>query len=107
MRFVAPDKLRSCVHCGLCLAACPTYVELGEEADSPRGRIHLMRALAEERLAPTPEVLRHLDLCLGGRACEPPCPPGVEYGTLIESARPLVEAHRAPVARWARRALAA
>ena len=63
MRFVAREKLSTCVHCGLCLAACPTYLELGTEADSPRGRIHLMRALEEGTLAPTPEVVRHLDGC--------------------------------------------
>ena len=61
MRFVETERLLSCVHCGLCLALCPTYLELGQEADSPRGRIHLMRALEEGRLEPTPEVIRHLD----------------------------------------------
>ena len=106
MRFVETERLLSCVHCGLCLAACPTYVELGTEPDSPRGRIHLMRALEEGRLEPTPEVRRHLDLCLGCRACETACPSGVEYGKLIEAARPYVEAGRPTAARWARRALA-
>ena len=62
------------------------------ETDSPRGRIHLMRALEEGRLEPTPEVVRHLDLCLGCRACETACPSGVPYGALIEAARPYVEA---------------
>lgn len=107
MRFVEPERLLTCVHCGLCLASCPTYVELGGEADSPRGRIHLMRALEEGRLAPTAEVVRHLDLCLGCRACETACPSGVEYGKLIEAARPYVEAFRPPLVRWRRRALAA
>ena len=60
MRFVDIDELLSCVHCGLCQSACPTYVELGTEADSPRGRIHLMRAMEEGRLEPSPEVVRHL-----------------------------------------------
>ncbi len=105
--FVAREKLLTCVHCGLCLAACPTYVELGVEADSPRGRIHLIRALEEGQLAPTPEVIRHLDLCLGCRACETACPSGVEYGALIEAARPYVERFRPAPARWGRRALAA
>jgi len=105
MRFVETDKLLSCVHCGLCLSACPTYVELGTEADSPRGRILLMRALEEGRLEPTPEVTRHLDTCLGCRACETACPSGVPYGSLIEAARPYVEARRGGAARLARRTL--
>ena len=106
-RFVAREKLLTCVHCGLCLAACPTYVELGMEADSPRGRIHLIRALEEGQLVPTAEVIRHLDLCLGCRACETACPSGVEYGALIEAARPYVERFRPAPARWGRRALVA
>jgi glycolate oxidase iron-sulfur subunit len=107
VRFVETERLLACVHCGLCLPSCPTYVELGTEADSPRGRIHLMRALEDGRLAPTPEVVRHLDLCLGCRACETACPSGVPYGTLIESARPFVENARPAPARWARRVLCA
>ncbi len=106
-RFVAAETLLACVHCGLCQSACPTYLELGTEADSPRGRIHLMRALEEGRLAPTPEVVRHLDLCLGCRACETACPSGVPYGELIEAARPWLERHRPAPARVARRLLAA
>jgi glycolate oxidase iron-sulfur subunit len=106
VRFVDHAALGACVHCGLCLASCPTYVELGEEADSPRGRIYLMSALEYGRLSPSSEVVRHLDLCLGCRACETACPSGVRYGTLIEAARPYVEAHRPRMARWGRRALA-
>ena len=105
-RFVETEKLLTCVHCGLCLSACPTYLELGTEADSPRGRIHLMRGLEEGRLAPSPEVVRHLDLCLGCRACETACPSGVQYGALIEAARPWVERHRPAPARLARRLMA-
>ena len=107
MRFVEHEKLNTCVHCGLCLAACPTYLELGTETDSPRGRIHLMRALEEGALQPTREVVRHLDLCLGCRACEPACPSGVPYGSLIEAARPFVERHRSWLRRLGRRALVA
>jgi glycolate oxidase iron-sulfur subunit len=77
----------SCVHCGLCLPACPTYTENGLEADSPRGRIVLMLGLHEGRIEPTPQVLNHLDRCLDCRACESACPSGVVYHELIEEAR--------------------
>jgi glycolate oxidase iron-sulfur subunit len=80
-----------CVHCGLCTAACPTYVELGDENDSPRGRIYLMRAVTDGRLDCNDEVRRHLDLCLDCRACETACPSGVQYGKLIEPFRIAME----------------
>lgn len=83
----ASELLRSCVHCGLCLGACPTYRELGNENDSPRGRLYIMKSLAEGRLEPTPNVTRHLDLCLDCRACETACPSGVQYGAILEPAR--------------------
>src|SRR5579859_1510739 len=76
-----------CVHCGLCTSACPTYVELGTEMDSPRGRIYLMRAVTDGRLELDSEVRRHLDLCLDCRSCESACPSGVQYGKLIEPFR--------------------
>ena len=77
----------SCVHCGLCLPACPTYTETGNEVDSPRGRIQLMRGLAEGNIQPTESVRRHLDLCLDCRGCETACPSGVVYHELIEETR--------------------
>ena len=79
--------LNTCIHCGLCLTACPTYRELKIEPDSPRGRLYLMRGLAEGRIAPSDPLLHHLDLCLDCRACETVCPAGVPYSRILESAR--------------------
>jgi Fe-S oxidoreductase len=75
------------VHCGLCLPVCPTYTTNALEADSPRGRIHLMKGLADGRIDLTAGVRRHLDLCLDCRACETACPSGVVYHELIEETR--------------------
>ncbi|HET9924719.1 MAG TPA: heterodisulfide reductase-related iron-sulfur binding cluster [Methylomirabilota bacterium] len=85
------DGLRACVHCGICLPQCPTYRVLGEEMDSPRGRVYLMRAAAEDRIGLTPTVAHHLDLCLGCRACETACPSGVPFGQLLEATRGQLE----------------
>ncbi len=81
------ELVLDCVHCGLCTASCPTYVETGNEADSPRGRIYLMRQVIDGALELDDNVKGHLDLCLNCRACETACPSGVQYGKLIEPFR--------------------
>lgn len=98
------DYYSKCIHCGLCLNACPTYRELGQEMDSPRGRIYQMIQVAEGRLELGPNVVHHLDLCLDCRACETACPSGVQYGRLIETARGQIERwySRPPVEHWLR-----
>ncbi len=83
---VMADAITACVHCGFCLAACPTYRLLGEEMDSPRGRIFLMKAVLEGELAPE-EAWPYVDRCLGCEACEPACPSGVAYGHLLMAFR--------------------
>lgn len=87
-------KLDACVHCGLCLPACPTYDVTGDELESPRGRIVLIRALAENRLDDVEVAGRHIDLCLGCRACETACPSGVKYGLILEQGRDVLEKRR-------------
>ena len=90
--FTGPDMpeeadMYRCVHCGLCLSSCPTYMETGRETQSPRGRIALMRAVNEGRLEITPRVVSHWETCLECRACEAMCPSGVPYGRLMERTR--------------------
>jgi glycolate oxidase iron-sulfur subunit len=101
------ELLFDCVHCGLCAEACPTYIVTRCEMDSPRGRIYLMKSLAEGRIELDDDAARHLDLCLGCRGCETACPSGVHYGRLIEGARSFVERnHRRGFAdRFKRRAV--
>jgi len=84
---IDPSLLLDCVHCGLCTSACPTYVELGDENDGPRGRIYLMRQVSEGTIELDEGVRRHFDRCLDCRACETACPSGVQYGRLIEPLR--------------------
>src|SRR2546430_17147680 len=81
------EGVNQCVHCGLCLASCPTFSELGTEMDSPRGRIFTINALAEGRMTLTDSAVEHLELCLGCRPCAPVCPSGVPYGRSIETAK--------------------
>ena len=91
--FLDESKALACVHCGLCLSSCPTYLETGNENDSPRGRIYLMRAIQSGKLGVDAEPVKHVDLCLGCRACETACPSGVQYGTLLEETRDHIEKH--------------
>src|SRR2546426_9137162 len=88
------EGVNRCVHCGLCLAYCPTFSLLGTEMDSPRGRIHMIKSLAEGRIALSDSVVEHLSLCLDCRACETVCPAGVPYGRLIEAAKAEIERQR-------------
>jgi glycolate oxidase iron-sulfur subunit len=103
------DKiLRACVHCGFCTATCPTYVLLGDELDSPRGRIYLIKEMLEKNQPPTAEVVKHIDRCLSCLACMTTCPSGVNYMHLVDQARVRIEQqYTRPLAdRWLRAALA-
>lgn len=88
--------LNKCIHCGLCLQSCPTYAVFGTEMDSPRGRIALMRAASDERIEFGGAFENHISLCLMCRACEQACPSGVQYGTMVETARMALERARNP-----------
>ena len=85
--------IRKCVHCGFCTATCPTYALLGDELDSPRGRIYLMKDMLENERAPTPEVVKHIDRCLSCNSCMTTCPSGVHYAHLVDHARAYIHEH--------------
>lgn len=101
--------IRKCVHCGFCTATCPTYVLLGDELDSPRGRIYLIKNMMEKQADPTPEVVKHIDRCLSCLSCMTTCPSGVHYMHLVDHARTYIEQrYRRPLAdRFFRALLAA
>ena len=103
------DKiLRACVHCGFCTATCPTYVLLGDELDSPRGRIYLIKEMLEKDRPPTKEVVKHIDRCLSCLACMTTCPSGVNYMHLVDQARVRIERdYKRPLTERALRALLA
>jgi glycolate oxidase iron-sulfur subunit len=85
------ESILDCVHCGICLPACPTYRVLGQEMDSPRGRLYLMRAAGEGRIGLTDNFVTHMDRCLGCRGCESACPSGIPFGRLLEQVRGQIE----------------
>ncbi|MDE1897197.1 MAG: 4Fe-4S dicluster domain-containing protein, partial [Rhodospirillales bacterium] len=85
--------IRKCVHCGFCTATCPTYVLLGDELDSPRGRIYLMKDMLENERIPGPDVVKHIDRCLSCLSCMTTCPSGVNYMHLVDHARAYIEQH--------------
>lgn len=89
---VTAEELYRCVHCGLCLNQCPTYLELGLETESPRGRLALMKAVAEGRFGYTNRLVEHMELCLLCRACEAACPSGVPFGSLMTETRARIQA---------------
>jgi glycolate dehydrogenase iron-sulfur subunit len=105
----AEKSVRSCIHCGICTASCPTYVLTGDERDGPRGRIVMMQQMLEEGGPPSPDAVRHVDRCLSCLACRTACPSSVDYARLVDAARAHIETHhRRPVGeRWLRWLIAA
>src|SRR5215475_9937190 len=108
-RTAEADKiLRACVHCGFCTATCPTYVLLGDELDSPRGRIYLIKDMLENERAATADVVKHIDRCLSCLACMTTCPSGVHYMHLVDHGRAHIEkTYRRPLLDRALRAMLA
>src|ERR1700688_1225713 len=89
--YASEKILRACVHCGFCTATCPTYVLLGDELDSPRGRIYLIKEMLEKNRPPTADVVKHIDRCLSCLSCMTTCPSGVNYMHLVDQARVRIE----------------
>src|ERR1700751_1931941 len=105
---VSESVLRKCVHCGFCTATCPTYVLLGDELDSPRGRIYLIKEMLEKDRPPTAEVVKHIDRCLSCISCMTTCPSGVNYMHLVDQARVRIERdYKRPLVERLRRAVLA
>ncbi len=98
------EDLQRCVHCGYCLTDCPTYLELGSEAESPRGRLHLIDAMVRGHVSPSPELLAHLDRCIQCRACETVCPSAVPFGRIMERGRALALRSQSVPLSWRLRA---
>ena len=97
------DKLNACIHCGFCLSVCPTYRVTGSEAESPRGRLYLMRGFSQGKLDTTEQLTKHLDPCLACHACETACPSGVEYGHLLLETREKLAQQNNSLGRFVRR----
>jgi glycolate oxidase iron-sulfur subunit len=98
-----PEKLKACIHCGMCLPACPTYQLTGSEAESPRGRLFLMKKMMEGELTDPKQLSRHLDPCLGCQACQTACPSGVSYGELLFQSREQLTSTQKPFQRKLKR----
>jgi glycolate oxidase iron-sulfur subunit len=97
--IIDPELLSACIHCGLCLPACPTYLATGKETESPRGRIHLLALMQKGELAGDSHLLKHIDTCLGCMGCQTACPSGVNYEGILDQARPLLAENRPPATR--------
>lgn len=100
-----PQLLSACIHCGLCLPACPTYLSSGLEAESPRGRIYLLTQLARENLASNARLQKHIDSCLGCMGCQTACPSGVQYERILEQARQHFTLQKSPWIRFIQQAI--
>src|SRR5437016_5736762 len=94
VNLLDPELLSACIHCGLCLPACPTYLATGREMESPRGRIQLLSLLQKDEVELEPRLAQHIDSCLGCLGCQTACPSGVQYGKILDQARPIMASKR-------------